>query len=209
MGATSTLSRRTSEFAGVALFGASLIWLIALVTYEPGDPVWFFTVGADARPPTSSAWSARLSPRCRSSCSATPRFSSRRFSACWAGTTSGAAPWMPATPSRSARRCLSAAWRRCSASCSATPRSAGRTFRAGGYIGRVDRRRLHRLPQSARLGHRHAHAAGARRDPDDAVLVRPVVHGRLRGGRGRRRARVGGVCARGARSAARRRSAAR
>ncbi len=38
MGATSTLSRRTSEFAGVALFGASLIWLIALATYEPERP---------------------------------------------------------------------------------------------------------------------------------------------------------------------------
>ncbi len=41
----STLSRRASEFAGVALFGASLIWLIALVTYEPTDPAWFFTAG--------------------------------------------------------------------------------------------------------------------------------------------------------------------
>jgi S-DNA-T family DNA segregation ATPase FtsK/SpoIIIE len=42
---TSTLSRRASEFAGVALFAASLIWLIALVTHEPTDPVWFFTAG--------------------------------------------------------------------------------------------------------------------------------------------------------------------
>jgi len=41
--AESTLSRRISEFAGVALFAAALIWLIALVTYEPTDPVWFFT----------------------------------------------------------------------------------------------------------------------------------------------------------------------
>ncbi len=50
MGATSTLSRRTSEFAGVALFGASLIWLVALVTYDPGDPVWFFTAGTSHTP---------------------------------------------------------------------------------------------------------------------------------------------------------------
>jgi S-DNA-T family DNA segregation ATPase FtsK/SpoIIIE len=42
---TSTLSRRASEFAGVALFAAALIWLIALVTHEPSDPVWFFTAG--------------------------------------------------------------------------------------------------------------------------------------------------------------------
>jgi S-DNA-T family DNA segregation ATPase FtsK/SpoIIIE len=41
----STLSRRASEFTGVALFAAALIWLIALVTHEPSDPVWFFTAG--------------------------------------------------------------------------------------------------------------------------------------------------------------------
>ena len=41
--AESALSRRISEFVGVALFALALIWLIALVTYEPTDPVWFFT----------------------------------------------------------------------------------------------------------------------------------------------------------------------
>jgi S-DNA-T family DNA segregation ATPase FtsK/SpoIIIE len=40
--AASTLSRRLSEFLGVALFAAALIWLVALVTYEPADCVWFF-----------------------------------------------------------------------------------------------------------------------------------------------------------------------
>src|SRR3954463_11591373 len=44
--AESTLSRRLSEFLGVALFALALIWLISLVTYEPTDPVWFFTTGA-------------------------------------------------------------------------------------------------------------------------------------------------------------------
>jgi S-DNA-T family DNA segregation ATPase FtsK/SpoIIIE len=44
--AESTLSRRISEFAGVALFACALIWLIALVTHEPTDPVWFFTTDA-------------------------------------------------------------------------------------------------------------------------------------------------------------------
>ena len=38
----STVSRRLSEFLGVALFALALIWLISLVTYEPTDPVWFF-----------------------------------------------------------------------------------------------------------------------------------------------------------------------
>ena len=44
----STLSRRVSEVLGVALFGAALIWLVALASYEPNDPVWFFSTGAEA-----------------------------------------------------------------------------------------------------------------------------------------------------------------
>jgi len=48
--AGSTLSRRVSEFAGVALFAAALLWLIALATYEPTDPVWFFSAGSGAQP---------------------------------------------------------------------------------------------------------------------------------------------------------------
>jgi DNA segregation ATPase FtsK/SpoIIIE, S-DNA-T family len=41
----SALSRRISEVIGVALFAAALIWLIALATYDPNDPVWFFSTG--------------------------------------------------------------------------------------------------------------------------------------------------------------------
>ncbi|HEX6164820.1 MAG TPA: DNA translocase FtsK 4TM domain-containing protein, partial [Vicinamibacterales bacterium] len=41
----SALSRRLSEVVGVALFAAALIWLIALATYDPNDPVWFFSTG--------------------------------------------------------------------------------------------------------------------------------------------------------------------
>ncbi len=48
--AGSTLSRRVSEFFGVALFAVALIWLIALATYEPTDPVWFFSAGSGAQP---------------------------------------------------------------------------------------------------------------------------------------------------------------
>jgi DNA segregation ATPase FtsK/SpoIIIE, S-DNA-T family len=43
----STLSRRLSEVVGVALFASALIWLIALASYDPNDPVWFFTTGTD------------------------------------------------------------------------------------------------------------------------------------------------------------------
>jgi len=42
-------SRRLSEVTGVALFAIMIIWLIALVTYTPADPAWFFNnvTGAD------------------------------------------------------------------------------------------------------------------------------------------------------------------
>jgi len=46
----STLSRRISEFVGVALFAMALIWLISLVTHEASDPVWFFTTGGTHAP---------------------------------------------------------------------------------------------------------------------------------------------------------------
>src|SRR5262249_12840880 len=46
----SPVSRRISEFVGVALFAAALIWIIALATYEPADPVWFFSTGSHAAP---------------------------------------------------------------------------------------------------------------------------------------------------------------
>ena len=52
--AGSALSRRVSEFAGVALFGLALLWLIALASYSASDPVWFFNTGAD-RPPVNFA----------------------------------------------------------------------------------------------------------------------------------------------------------
>ena len=50
MAAGSTLSRRLSECLGVALFALALIWLIALVTYDPADPAWFFHAGASGVP---------------------------------------------------------------------------------------------------------------------------------------------------------------
>jgi S-DNA-T family DNA segregation ATPase FtsK/SpoIIIE len=49
-----TLSRRVSEIVGVALFASALIWLIALASHDPNDPVWFFTTGA-GEPPANFA----------------------------------------------------------------------------------------------------------------------------------------------------------
>ena len=40
--ADSFVSRRISEFTGVASFAAALIWLISLASYTPTDPAWFF-----------------------------------------------------------------------------------------------------------------------------------------------------------------------
>jgi S-DNA-T family DNA segregation ATPase FtsK/SpoIIIE len=45
--AGSAISRRLSEFVGVALFALALLWLVALASYNPSDPVWFFNTGSD------------------------------------------------------------------------------------------------------------------------------------------------------------------
>src|SRR6267143_2055808 len=39
-----------SEFVGVALFAAALIWIVSLASYDPSDPVWFFSTGPLAAP---------------------------------------------------------------------------------------------------------------------------------------------------------------
>ena len=48
--ASSALSRRVSEFVGVAFFAAALIWLISLASYSATDPVWFFNTGSELPP---------------------------------------------------------------------------------------------------------------------------------------------------------------
>jgi S-DNA-T family DNA segregation ATPase FtsK/SpoIIIE len=48
--AGSAISRRFSEFIGVALFAGALIWLISLASYSPADPVWFFNTGGAPHP---------------------------------------------------------------------------------------------------------------------------------------------------------------
>jgi hypothetical protein len=70
----STLSRRISEFLGVALFALALIWLISLVTHDPTDPVWFFTTGTGHPPVNFVGQVGAFSRSSPFSCSATPRF---------------------------------------------------------------------------------------------------------------------------------------
>ena len=46
----STLLRWLSEFFGVGLFAAALFSLVALATYDPADPVWFFSTDGHEAP---------------------------------------------------------------------------------------------------------------------------------------------------------------
>jgi DNA segregation ATPase FtsK/SpoIIIE, S-DNA-T family len=46
----SKVSRRVSEFVGVALFAAALIWIVSLASYEPTDAAWYFSTGSHAAP---------------------------------------------------------------------------------------------------------------------------------------------------------------
>ena len=46
----STLSRWLSEFFGVGLFAAAAFSFVALATYDPADPVWFFSTGGHEAP---------------------------------------------------------------------------------------------------------------------------------------------------------------
>ena len=179
--AASTFSRRISEFVGVALFALALIWLIALVTYEPTDPVWFFTTGAcRTRRRTSSAASARSSPSCRFSCSATAP------TCCPASiAVVGWHYFWCQTPDAAYTKAFGVALLFVCAS--ALPQPRVRQHRAGGQD--VPRRRLarrlaragaRRLSEPHRLDHRAADADDAVGHPVDAVLVRPDVRQRQR-----------------------------
>jgi S-DNA-T family DNA segregation ATPase FtsK/SpoIIIE len=39
------MSRRVSEVLGVVLFATALLWFVALASYSPADPAWFFYAG--------------------------------------------------------------------------------------------------------------------------------------------------------------------
>ena len=50
MSAATFISRRLSEFLGVVFFAGALLWVVALASHNPSDPVWFFNTGADGPP---------------------------------------------------------------------------------------------------------------------------------------------------------------
>ena len=179
MATTSTLSRRASEFAGVALFAASLIWLIALVTHEPRDPVWFFTAGDAHRRRTSSGSSGR---------------SLSEVSLQVLGYASYLVPvvlgvvgwnlfwcrrWTRPTRRRWCRNVRRLPERAASRSSSAGPRStAGRSAPAATSASGLAA--CAGVPEPAWRDHRRADTAGAGGDPLDAVLVRTHVPCALR-----------------------------
>ena len=199
--AASRLSRRVSEFLGVALFAAALIWLVALATYEPADPVWFFSAGSNTVPVNFvgrvGAFIAELSFQLFG-------YGSYLIPAglvivgwhyFWCRALD--APYTKLDRGRAARRLRQL-----------LPQPGARH---GGRVGqgvpgrrirrRVARRRAGRVPEPRRLGDRDSHGALPRGHPVHAGLARPPVHrgrpgGAIRGGpRDRRRARVAGTAA--------------
>ena len=46
----SALKRRMNEITGVALFAVAMLWLVALGSFSPRDPAWFFTSPTGAPP---------------------------------------------------------------------------------------------------------------------------------------------------------------
>ena len=158
----------------------ALIWLIALVTYDPSDPAWFFNTGATA-PAGELHRPRRRVPR-RAVVPA-PRL--RRVpdpgccSASSAGTSSGAAHvdavYTKLVGAALLFGCASALLhlraRR--------GRRRGRTLQAGRLrSATLLAARLAESLQPHRLDHRHPDAAAARRHPGHAVLVRALVLGR-------------------------------
>ena len=118
--AGSALSRRVSEFTGRRAVRRRADLAGRARHLQPVRPgVVLQHRVRPARRRTSPDGSARSSPSCRISCSATPPISSRSSSPSSAGTTSGAAWWMPPTRRWSGRRCFSRACRRFSRSPSA------------------------------------------------------------------------------------------
>ena len=133
----STVSRRVSEFVGVALFarGAHLDHRARQLRADRSGLVLQHR-RARRRRRTSPAGSARSSPSCRSSCSATRSY----LIPARAGRRRLALLLVPDArrgrhQGRPARRCCSPASARSSAWSSARSTSSGKPFRAGGYVG--------------------------------------------------------------------------
>ena len=205
----SALSRRLSEVVGVGLFAVSLIWLVALASYDAGDPAWFFSTGTNDAPANFAgrvgAFLAELSFQLLGYASflipAVVAIVAWRYFWC---------------------RPVTAAYTKLTGALlifGCRQRLSGRDHRARRLrAARVSSRRLRRrvdwrvdgrLPEPHRLGDRAPGAHVRRRHPGDAVLVRralrvPVLEPGRRPAPGRSR-----TSAPGAKSAGKHGSAAR
>ena len=169
----STVSRRVSEFVGVALFAAALIWVIALASYNPTDPAWFFSAGLTHAPENFAgrvgAFLAELSFQLAGYAAyAIPAFLVMvGWHYFWCREVDAAASKMTGAAllfgSISAFLGLVVG----------TIAVAGKPFRAGGYIGEWLAAGAVGISQPHRLGHRHPDAGVSRRHHLDAVLDRP------------------------------------
>jgi S-DNA-T family DNA segregation ATPase FtsK/SpoIIIE len=131
----STASRRFSEFIGVALFAAALIWIVSLSTYVPSDPVWFFSAGSHTEPANFAgrvgAFLAELSYQLFGYAAylIPAMLVVAGWHYFWCRTLD--APGTKATGALFLFACVSAFL----SLVTGTVRVAGQTFRAGGYIG--------------------------------------------------------------------------
>ena len=196
--AGSFVSRRLSEFIGVALFAMALMWLISLASYSPADPVWFFTTGSDSRRSTSAVASARFSPSCRISCSATRPTCCRSCSS-----SSGWHYFWCRVPDAAYTKLVGAGLLfACVSSflslAFGTLRVANREILAGGYAREMAGVLPRRVPQQDRIDHPDPDAALPLDRPVHAVLVRAALRravpagSRSRGRHARQHARSAG-----------------
>jgi hypothetical protein len=208
-----------SEFIGVALFAAALLWLIALASYSADDPVWFFNTGADGPPGELRRARRRVHrravvPGARLRGVPGPARAGRRRLALLLVPHAGCGLHQGCRRG-AALRCVAAFL---GARLGTVDGRTARPFRAGGYLGEWSPGACP-VPQPHRLDHPDPHAAAPGDHPLDAVLVRPVLGGgrRAAGALGRRggvrelaeerRARSSG--ARSSRSTSRRRKGRR
>ena len=179
--AGSTLSRRLSEFVGVALFALALhLAHRARQLQRVGSGVVLQHRDRICRRRISPGGSARSWPSCRTRCSG--------YSAYLIPVVLVVLGWHYFWCRDSGRRLHEARRRRaalraaCRPSCrsrSARSDVSGKTFRAGGYMGDWLAGGSGGVPQPHGLDHPDPDAALPRHHPVDAVLVRPAVFGAI------------------------------
>jgi len=145
-----------SEFVGVALFAAALIWLVSLASYEPSDAVWFFSTGSHAAPLNFAGRIRGISGRAvLFSSLATRRISSRPCSWSSAGITFWCRSVDAAGTKVIGAGLLFASSSALLSLVLSTLEVAGKSFRAGRLCRRVAGQGAVRISEPDRLAHCH------------------------------------------------------